>query len=395
MNILYILQQSIYDSNNKWRSADSNINMMVGAINEILHRTKEYHFYILIGNLKDFGDIQNFNEIIPSNSNVHFVEYNFPVDAFLNRQHFNVIEFDNMFSKLPKIDIVWNNITEISRNIKTYLVKQKSNAKLITTCYWLDTPEIKEPKVEYDISYQYRQFDGFLCSDLCVFTCESTKQAFFENAEKIFSKKLVNKIKRKQAIWDFGFSTREAYTYYVKNKSNKKTILFLNRLSGINYTHHEQFIRAVNKLYEKRQDFQVVFTNPSGKYTTDQLINMVKPFKLYNNGKPLSREQYFKLLWESDVSFHGFLEERYGGCSFRESLFCGNITVTPKVFEYERILGNSYKYYTNNKFTDLDKVLDRALDAKKATTKSIYKRNSYSSFEVVIPSRVLPYLDSV
>lgn len=389
INILYILQQSIDNKEGKWLTADSNINMMTGIVNQLTKYNPDLHFYVLIDFIENFADLKSYDEII-NDPQVHFISYPFVVDAFLNRQHFNVQMFDMLFKSLPHIDIVWSNITEQSRNIKTYLHYKKHDAKLITCCYWLDTPTIGEPKVPEDIAYQWRQFDGMECSDLCVFTCPSTYQAFFENAANVFTKPYIKKIREKSTIWDFGFSECEALQYDDPAVGfPKPVILFLNRLSDINYTHHHEFISAVNDLYEQRQDFDVVFTNPSQKADWDGLRKLVEPLRVINNGEPLNRQQYFRLLWNSAISFHGYTLERYGGCAHRESIYCGNITITPKVFEYERIQGKYYPFYVKNDFSNLMEVMNKALDQSYAfkQTKAyseMRERNHHSSFEYVV-----------
>jgi hypothetical protein len=386
MNILYILQQSIYNNNGKWLTADSNIQMMCGMLREVTRRTN-WKFYVLIGRLEDFADIKSYDEIF-KHENVNFIPYKFPVDAFLNRQHFSVFEFDELMKNLPKIDVVWNNITEASRNIKTYLYYKKLPAKLISSCYWLDTPQIPgQNKVPPEISYQWRQFDGFECSDLVSFTCNSTINAFIKNAEHFFHKGSLMQIINKATIWDFGYSQKEMDQWKVNSGFYIKKILFLNRLSGINYTHHEEFIKAANELYDELGGlFEVIFTNPSQKYSWDQLKSMVKPLKIYSE-KPLTREEYIKLLWSSDASVHLYASELYGGCSHRESLHCNNVVITPKVFEYERIQGQHYPYYVREDLKDLKDVLRKVVlngdFYKIPETDKILERNRESSFEVV------------
>ena len=390
MNILYILQQSIYNNEGKWISADSNVNMMTGMLREVLKEKSDWNFYVLIGRLKDFADIQSYDELF-KHQNVHFIEYPFPVDAFLSRQHFDVFDFEKMFKKLPEIDIVWNNITELSRNIKTYLAYKKYKARLVTTCYWMDTPEIGEGKVDKAISYDWRQMDGFECSDLVAFTCGSTKKAWIENARAKFPiNKYLKPIINKSTIWDFGFSKAELDQYECKSMFDKKTILFLNRLSGINYTHHIEFIEALHilKKIRDKDDWQVVFTNPSQKVSWSHLQANAPNLLIYNE-KTLTREEYIKLLWSGDVSVHLYgIEksgaERYGGCSMVEALYTDNLIVCPKVFEYKRRMGSKYPFYCKETPDSIARALNKALDSSfgELSDKFVIKdRNEDSSFE--------------
>jgi len=404
MNILYILQQSIYTSTNppKWRTADSNIQMMRGIIDQLTRHT-DWKFYILIAPLADFDDLKDYKELV-DHPNVRFINYDFPVDAFWNRQHFDIFGFSAVWDLLPEIDVVWNNITELSRNIKTFLYFKKSKAKLVTCCYWLDCPEIGQEKVDKAISYDWRQIDGFECSDLAVFTCKSTLDAFWSNAMQKVNSKYVLNIRDKSVIWDFGYSQIEMNSDRNYYPLYKKTISFLNRMSGINYTHHLEFIEAVNKLAEKRSDFQVIFTNPSQKISWDWIENNVK--NLYIPTKDFTRKDYLTLLWCSDITVHLFEKELYGGCAHRESVHCGNIVITPKCAEYLNIQGEDYPFYTDIN-TDLVDVLDRALDkipiydkysVRCATAspefRAIQERNKQSSFEVV-KDRVIQDLERI
>jgi len=391
MNILYILQQSIYNNNGKWLTGDSNIQMMRGVLRELIKKT-DWNFYVLIADIKDFANIKSYKEIF-EHKRVHFIPYDFPINAFLLRQNFNVNSFDSLFKKLPKIDIVWNNISEISRNIKTFLKYYVGrDIKLITCCYWLDTPMIKgQEKIDKTVSYDWRQFDGFECSDLVVFTCKSTLKAFIKNAKRKFNNNFINKILKKSTIWDFGYSIKELNENKTKNKFTKKTIMFLNRLSDINYTHHKEFIVAVNKLSKKREDFNVVFTNPSMKIKFEDLEKNVRNIYLYSTNS-LTRKKYIELLWRGCISVHLYTKELYGGCASREAIECNNIIITPKVYEYRRILGEDYDFYispgSNNEYKNLYKVLSKALDRYDDFIisdyfKNIKERNRESSFEYI------------
>lgn len=396
MNILMVLQQSVYNNKGQWMSLDSNIMMMRGILNQLIKLRPHWRFYVLIAPISDFANITSYTELI-DHPNVEFMPYHFPVDAFLNRQHFNVDSFGAVFEELEArgiyADVVWNNLTEISRNIKTYLHYTKRSAKLVTCCYWLDTPEISSPKVDQRISYDWRQVDGFECSDLAVFTCESTKVAFVANASKKFSSTVVNNIMAKSVVWDFGFSsaeldTEERHSPRLLPSDGKQSILFLNRMSGINYTHHLEFISAIQKLARERDDFRVVVANPSQKIDWGWLKQNIP--NLYVIGeRPLTRQEYIQLLWEGCISVHLYLDEMYGGCAHRESLYCGNIIVAPKVHEYRRIHGESYPFYVRSDFSNLADIMFMALGVPAMDTIPDYQnmiaRNLGSAFEIVGP----------
>ena len=410
LNILLVLQQSIYNNENKWLSGDSGINMYLDLFEQMYENNPTIHFYCLIAPREDFADLpirknmfgckhsMDYSDLY-NKSNVTFIPYNFPVNAFTNRFAFDPAYFMQTYNDIENIfdttiNIVWNNIIELTRNIKTTLWQNNKKPKFISCNYWLDAPSINQGKVDKDISYDIRQADGFECSDLCVFTCESTKNAWEENAKFKFHPDFIENILNKSVIWDFGYlqkNLNQSYNYNI-TKFDKPTILFLNRLSGINYTHHMEFINAVNELWDERQDFQVFFTNPSNKVSTEWLKENVKPYvELLKT--PLSRAEYFKLLHKSHISCHLFLIELYGGCAHREiSHINDTIQICPQINEYERIHGKEYEFYCKKDFSDLKEVLSKAIDAQQTFYKKpqdMINRNYESSFEYVIKYIVL------
>lgn len=370
MKILYVMQQSVYN-NNGWLSADSNVNIYVNIVREILlHRNWE--FYVLVGKLSDVKISKLF-----SHPYVTYINNDYPIDSVLSRYHFDMHKMARILRKVNP-DVVWNNIPELSRNFRSLI---GSWIKLVNCNYWIDAPFISEPKVPREVSYVFRQIDGALSADLVPFTCESTRRAFIENMEAIGLIRLVGEVFGKSTIWDFGFSTTELEKYRVDRKFNKKTILFPSRLSGINYTHHEEFIEAVNELYNERQDFQVVFTNPSQKVRWSYL-KRVKPLYITKEA-PLNRREYIELLWMSDIVVSFYDIERYGGCANVEAIYCGCLPVMTRYGEYVDRAPKDYEFFVELPVTvsKIKTALNKALDAVPCCTKPLRELVMNSSYE--------------
>ena len=183
------------------------------------------------------------------------------------------------------------------------------------------------------------------------------------------------------------------------NRTAHPRILFLNRLSGINYSHHEEFFEAIRDIWEERQDFEVVFTNPSRKISFEEIAEKCPAYVPYKDNKPLSRKEYWELLYTGDVSVHLFTIERYSGCALRESIAAGNIPVVAQCYEQNRIVNNSQFTVEIDEDKNIDKeslkyslkhALDscfwRGADAFHFTgmaeiMRGIKERNKESSFE--------------
>jgi len=389
MNILYIVQQSVYNNNNKWISADSNLIMVAGIVDQLLEKT-DWNIDIMIAPIDKFSDIIDYNQLLIRSSNkIKFIVRDSPISAFTNRYHFDANFFYNIL-KEGNYDIIINNIIELTRNIKTVCYELKQYPKIIVSNYWIDCPLINEEKVPLDISYDWRQIDGAECADLVTFTCPSTKCAFLNNCDLRINSKVALDISKKSTIWDFGFSAYELNKYrnivFPETKSTIKMILFPNRLSMINYTHHEEFIEAVNNLYEKRQDFRVVFTNPSQKISWGWLKDNVKSLYCFTE-KSLSRGQYISLLWNSDIIVSLYTIERYGGCANVEGIYCEAYPVMTNFGEYPFRAQGTVPLVKID-LSNLEEVLNIALnDCKKQSLNNIKLRKDLvfnsSSYEKV------------
>ena len=386
MNILYIVQQSIYNNKGQWLSADSNPMMIMGIIDQLLEKT-DWKFDVMISPIEMFADITDYRQLLVRPSErVRFIPRPGPVSAFTNRYHFDVELFTEVF-KAKHYDVVINNIIELTRNIKTLLWEMKKPVKIVVGNYWIDCPMVGEEKIDLRVSYDWRQIDGAQCADLVTFTCQSTKQIFLINCAHRMNFAVSTEIGRRATIWDFGFSAYELDLYApVPERNPLKRIVFPNRLSMINYTHHEEFIKAVNDLYEKRQDFEVVFTNPSQKVSWEWLKANVKPLKVISE-KTLNREEYINLLWSSDISVSLYTNERYGGCANVEAIYCGTYPVMTNYGEYIRRARPDFQKVELD-LSNLEAVLDNALNMcqKEPVEERIHRNNlvyNQSSYEKV------------
>jgi len=164
--------------------------------------------------------------------------------------------------------------------------------------------------------------------------------------------------------------------YKTPIRFDKKTILFPNRLSLINYTHHKEFIQAVNSLYEKRKDFQVIFTNPSHKVSWEELQSSVKPLHI-TQVSPLDRGQYCRLLWMSDIIVSLYTIERYGGCANVEGIYCGLYPVMTNFGEYKGRVKPNFPLVDLD-LNNLESIINTALD--NCQVESDEERHSRSDF---------------
>lgn len=339
MKILYILQQSIIDNDGKWLTADSNVNMFAGLMRawSTYEDFADYSIDVVIAPLSDFADISTYEEICPY-PNVSFIQHKFYPNAMMNRFNYDANFWTSLIGNVG-YDAVINCITEMSHALRVAIEMTKVDAKLVTQCFWLDAPYSGHPKADENFALAWAQMNGMLVSDLCVFTCESTKASFFANGYAMVQPWVLHEIRDKSTIWDFGYSDDEIVGKLrgrVKFGKDVARIGFLNRITKPDYTNFEVFTKALRYLeldpaYQNR--FEVVATNPSKRLDEYELDSVIPNFVSYMGGKPLNRDEYIELLGSCQITVHLFEDELYGGCALRESIAAGNMIVTVDVHE--------------------------------------------------------------
>lgn len=345
--MLYVLQQSILDNDRNWLSADSNINMASGFFRSwIAYNDMEgYEVDVMIAPIVNFGDITNYSEVFPVHPRLSFIQTLMTRNAALNRLDYRSWQWMQVLDH-RQYDVIVTCVPEWILGIKTtYDVLKIAPPKIIAQCFWLDTPMIGEPKQPESITLQYRQAEGFALADLVVFTCQSTKNAWLQNAIKLLAPKPITEIMAKMTVWDFGYSQAEVEEMIgggtMRRVNDIVRIGFLNRMGSDGYTNAQVFIDALRILKndpEYADNFEVAFTNPSKRVSEQWLTENVPNFVSFAGGKPLSRKEYFQFLYECDVTVHLFVKERYGGCALRESIAAGNYVVVASCHEQETLV---------------------------------------------------------
>jgi hypothetical protein len=111
----------------------------------------------------------------------------------------------------------------------------------------------------------------------------------------------------------------------------KVDLLFVQRCSASNYTHHREFIEAI-KILRIEQSWQgrVVFTDPTG-YLEQQGRHELNGLDLaalnIEYAHCQSRDAYYKLLGDSKVAVAMMTDDLHGGVAIREAIASGCIPV--------------------------------------------------------------------
>jgi hypothetical protein len=222
----------------------------------------------------------------------------------------------------------------------------------------------------------HRVIDGIHQSDLVTILSETMRNKLLEQIEEILGEK---HFESKIITFEPSISYDELYEFHHKTlvrDLDKVIITFPGRLSKgeENRTNWDKFGQAIAKLREKRQDFEVYYTDPNNAQDFNNGIDWIKTI-------PKDRHQFLNLLNKTDVVVSLMDIEGFGGISIREALLMNCLPIIPYVHEYKKMAPDeSYPGYINSpiKVDELALTLDWAISSIKQNNK--IKRYDYNFY---------------
>jgi hypothetical protein len=341
-NLLYIPQYTMIDKvTGKFNlDADENINILKYLVQEL----PDYKFITVLPLLEqvDTNSLSNYN-FVEENCIVYYDT--FPTNNVLQRFHFDM----NLYGKIIDgfhPDVIINCVDTNSRALRAYCeMNDKQDTKIFTFVHFIDLPSKKLTKPSY--SYFTRQIDSCLASDGTFFLSENNRKAFCEEAGIISNDTDWKHIADTCYNVPMVFSRKEFDgrlandDVYGQLQTTAPTIIFPNRISSNNYSHHEEFIQAVNELHDEGLEFRVIMTNPSQQVTYDELEKMVKPILFPFGKKSMTKDEYYDVLKSVDYVCALF-REIHGGTSIREAIYMGAFPIVPYWNDYALIMDECF-----------------------------------------------------
>ena len=303
-----------------------------------LSKRKSIHFTILVPQNIESIDYPNVEQRL----------YNFPTYPNLMRQHFDTDEFlSHIDWRRNDFDVIYSHLPEHTSQIANTLYNFTNiNADIVGYSHWFEVEENSSQK-KYNIDFPITSFNQQILGTLFMkemgVNSNWLKQKILKDASKNFSKEIIEKLDKIIQPHYLGvdrIKTRKAY--------KDKTIVFNHR--GNEYTGVNWFVKTMDKLWEKRQDFKV--------YTTLTDID-----KEWNERVDLSnRDDYMDFL--SNVKFGVGCFERYSAWSISttDGLSVGVPYLLPRDLCYEEMLNDKnypYFYKGRDEFaTKVEEMLD-------------------------------------
>jgi glycosyltransferase involved in cell wall biosynthesis len=224
-----------------------------------------------------------------------------------------------------------------------------------------------------------------------IFQSKYSFQSFIDGAKKIVTPAEVDKIEAKSQIVTAGVDFAALEKHRVEKNNEIPTILFNHRSD---YDKNwPQFLDAVSVLHSEGMKFDLILTgSPDEKgleKLNDQIVGLQDHIK--HVGYVESREEYAKLLWESDIVCSTAIQECFG-ISVVEAMSCDCFPILPNRLTYPELIPSEYHgRHLFNSFDELVQMLRGAI-ANHATLKQASLRRYMEKFDWSI---VAPQLDNI
>jgi hypothetical protein len=335
-NILYYPQMSMYDKQTKelLPAADGNINMMRNTILEWKKYRPDDVFYILLPSELNFSD--KLAKILPPGTNnaAPLFYDSYVVSARINRFNFPMNEISSILKNI-KIDLLINDVIELTGNFKQmFRIEFNDSPKIISNIRHIDDV--------LNTSYMFRVLDGIIQSDLVTILSSTMHSKLELQLREMIGacKNILDKVK----VFEPSISEAELFKYSMNAKQkdlNKVIITFPGRLSigEERRTNWDKFTSAIWKLRQKRQDFEVYFTDPNNALDIGTEVSQ------WTKTIPKDRNTFLNLLNKTDIIVSLMDIEGFGGISIREGLLMDCMPIIPMAHEYKKMAPEHYLGY--------------------------------------------------
>jgi glycosyltransferase involved in cell wall biosynthesis len=181
--------------------------------------------------------------------------------------------FANLKWKENDYDIVYSHLPEHTGNLKNLLFNSTNiSPAIIGYTHWTEFKEITN--YEYQVGLAYN-IVGLLQMSKCGINTQAQKDLVLKNAKEYFNDDVVAKLDKILEPHYLGWETPK----YEKQTTDKKIIVYNHRPHT--YKNYPWFLEQMDKLWEKRQDFEVWVPLAEGRereYITNEKFDRVGYF---------------------------------------------------------------------------------------------------------------------
>ena len=268
------------------------------------------------------------------------IPINMPSYPNAMRCHFNYEEIKkNLRWKYTDYDVLYSHLPEHTLNMINLLENDTNiNPKVVGYCHWYEVPE----NTNYSKTMLMNNVAGMLEMEECGVNSEWLKDLVLDKVAGTYHSRIVHSLEEIIQPHYLGIDKVD-----MKSKPTGNNIIFNHRDNE--YTGFGWFIKQMDRLWDKRQDFTV--------YTT--LADIDKPYA--KRVKISDRNEYLKFLKSMKVGVGCFQKYSAWSISTTDSLSMGVPYVLPNKLCYPEMVGEDYPllYKDGNDFLEkIEQVLN-------------------------------------
>ena len=309
---------------------DSYVVVLSNIIKQLSKIRDDIHWTILSPQHIHSLDFDNTHQLIlPLPTYPNAMRLHFDQKIIINAINFRYNDYDIVYSHLPEHTLQLKNVFLNETNIEP---------RFIGYTHWTEFPEI----TNYAATVMDINFLGLLEMDRCGINTQAQKDLILKNAKTHFNNSTVDKLDKIIQPQYLGWEIPK----YENRNTNKKIIVFNHRPHT--YKNYPWFLEQMDKLWEKRQDFEVWVPLAESKD------------REYITNDKYDRFGYFSKLSSCCVGVCA--KQKYAGWAV--SATDGMSVGVPYLFSddgcYHELAGDAGVYYKDN--IDFDLQINRIID---------------------------------
>jgi glycosyltransferase involved in cell wall biosynthesis len=212
--------------------------------------------HLMIKNLNEMSDRYFFHIISPRHidklqfHNTHQMYMNVPTHSPSMRLNFDFFHMNKLIDwKKMDFDLVFSHLPEQTLELSNFLSYQTHfEPVFFGYSHWFDFPKVVTWKDTF-----MKNINGLLEMDRCFANTQSQIDLVIENCKEIYSPKIVNRLETILKPLYLGVDEKDIVESI--NEDYEKIIVFNHR--AWTYKDYPNFLKTMDELYKKRQDFKV------------------------------------------------------------------------------------------------------------------------------------------
>ena len=315
-------------SSNSGLQSDSNFWFHYNMYKHLFQKYPDkYHFLLTVPNDKESVLIARKYFDFP---NVTLIPIKYLTTSALSRYWFDMESLQNQSNEIGVFDVLFCNTPDVMPGLQSFFQSRGYYSIPMNYFHWIPQTVSEPIKASYrdqlaGWSTEAKSFVSMLISSYNGCNSEYGKKLILDGMKFMSNEDTMKEISSKTYSLPLVPDKNEILQYqkYEGTKEISEPIILFNYRKS-EYTGFSKFMKAI-QIFVKNYPtikFKIAFTSVGGKQMTAQ-YELPSEYVLFE--KELSREEYMKILWQSDIQLGTHIGSSQWSLSFMEGMFAGSV----------------------------------------------------------------------